>query len=405
MTTPNGEQKPKESAGEKDGAAETEKEAEASGNVLIKTSIRDNCEANQCENLQVENLFNAKVLIIMEESSSPLGIYPASEGGTLVELPSDSEQTTYYSVRQTQDRQNPSLQPWFVENTEYTPDCTGTIKAGVNKTCTIINNLSTKDSTIAHLSVVNRISNDCEPKRICSSLRSDELFSNHIFTFLSRTGEPYKEEVTFPGSENGWMVEIFPESNQIPIQYDVKQTMGDKDDFVPRFSPWNVTYSDDCHGRLVGGEINICTITSVFSEGKQSEAKLKVITKTHNIGSVCKPVQISCLDFQPDQFFDVSVYTLKDNTYEKELTVPASDFGWVVDLVPDSNEDSVQYYVKQNMAQDTYKLLSQELIPTVSYSQQCSGMINRGESAVCTIDNYLTSGKQANMKQAEYDAS
>ena len=169
--------------------------------------------------------------------------------------------------------------------------------------------------------------------------------------------------------------------------------------------PWAVSYSDGCHGILVGGEIDTCTITNTFSEGKQSESKLTVITRTHNIESICTPVQVSCLDFHPDQFFDASVYTLKDNAFEKELTVPASESGWVVDLTPDPNEDSVQFYVKQDMAQDTYKILSHDITPVVTYLGNCSGSINRRESATCIIDNYLTGGEESDTKNAKYDAS
>jgi hypothetical protein len=358
--------------------------------LLVRTAIQNNCEPkHMCENLKLSDLFETEITTKNKGSSETLGVFPASEEGTQVELLADPNITKEYLVRQIGHNQNPSLQPWFVQDLIYSNDCSSPVESGVEKTCTITNKLASKNSTAAHLSVVNLISNDCEPERICSSIRVDELFSNHLFTFQSDEGIPYKEELTFRGSENGWMTNLFPGSNQIPVQYDVKQTLEATKGVVPELMPWKVSYSEGCHGRVVGGEINVCTITNTFSEGKQSTSKLKVITKTHNITNGCLPTQVSCLDFQSDEFFSTNVYTLKNNIYGKALVVPASKSGWTVDLLPDSNKDTVQYNVKQVMTPKIYKLLAEDTIPQVKYSEGCEGTIGRGESAVCTINNYL----------------
>ena len=191
---------------------------EVQATILIKTSMQDACEAQQCENLQPKNLFESEVLLVDGGSNKVLGVYPASEEGTPVRLSLEPKQNAYFFVRQPDDLRNPSLEPWSVKDTDYSDECRGNIEPGLNKTCTITNYLSTKDSTVAHLNIVNRILNDCEPKRICFNIRSDEFFSNHVFTFESNAGEPYKDEITFPGSEKGWRLGLFPESNQIPIQ-------------------------------------------------------------------------------------------------------------------------------------------------------------------------------------------
>lgn len=362
-------------------------------NVLVQTVIENNCEPRYiCEKLQVEDLFETQVFTVKNDNPRALGIFPASEEGRTIELPSDPNMATYYYVRELADKLNPSLHPWLVEDRKYTSGCTSTIDAGINKTCTIINYLVTKNSTVAHLKVVNHISNDCDPKITCSNIGADELFSNRVVAFLGNIGSPYKDEMTFPGSEDGWMINLFPESNQVPIQYDVKQTLEANSGVVPEFIPLNVSYSDKCHGSLVGGEINVCTITSVFSEGKQSISKLKVITKIHNVTDNCIPSRLSCLDFQPDAFFSANIYTLKDNVYEKELAIPASESGWIVDLVPGPKKGTVQYNVKQQMTQEISKLLSEDMVPHVSYSPECQGAIERGESHICTIDNYFVKG-------------
>ena len=365
----------------------------APASLLVRTAIQNNCEPKyMCERLKLSDLFETEITTFKKGGSEELGDFQASEQGTKVEMRANPNITVGYLVRQVGHNQNPSLQPWFVQNLIYSDDCSGSVESGVEKTCTITNKLASKNSTAAHLTVENLIVNDCEPERICSNIRSDELFANHLFTFQSNDGIPYKEELTFRGSEDGWMINFFPESNQVPIQYDVKQTLEVTGGVVPEFMPLSVSYSDKCHGRLVGGEINTCTITNVFSEGKQSVSKLKVVTKIHNVSSNCLPSKLSCLDFQPDEFFETGIYTLKDDIYEKELVVPASESGWILDLVPDPRKDSVQYHVKQHVTQEIAKLLSEDMNPRVSYSQECQGAIERGESRICTIDNYFVKG-------------
>lgn len=92
---------------------------------------------------------------------------------------------------------------------------------------------------------------------------ADDLFSDHIYTF---NYNEYEEEFEFLASEAGWIVEFFPSRDGGGfIQYDVKQTINDQKGYHAR-EPWNVTYSQGCHGFMQGGDYKICTIKNFLDK-------------------------------------------------------------------------------------------------------------------------------------------
>ncbi|HWQ95800.1 MAG TPA: hypothetical protein VN368_00360 [Candidatus Methylomirabilis sp.] len=111
----------------------------------------------------------------------------------------------------------------------YSGDCSGYIKSGEIKTCTITND----DKPKAQITVIKKVIND-----------NGNTASSSDFTMYVSTDYLWQ---SFPGSETGTNV----------IVYEGYYNVGE-------YSRWDYSYSysADCSGYITGGEIRTCTITN-----------------------------------------------------------------------------------------------------------------------------------------------
>lgn len=124
----------------------------------------------------------------------------------------------------------------------------------------VLTNSSTppEESTdTALLTILTSINNKCMPSSICTGIVADDLFSNHIITFIN---DNYEQLDAFPASEKGWNVTFIPALADDTIQYIVKQNTQNFE--TMKYRPSNVTYSPDCHGIIKAGQNRTCIISN-----------------------------------------------------------------------------------------------------------------------------------------------
>lgn len=112
----------------------------------------------------------------------------------------------------------------------YSPDCSGIIKGGEIKTCTITND----DLLPAHLIVIKKVINN------------DGGTANPSDFTMFVNGN-YPSPSTFPGSDNGTNVTIYPGWYNVDEYYNL---------------PYIRSFSGDCSAYINSGETKTCTITN-----------------------------------------------------------------------------------------------------------------------------------------------
>ena len=100
--------------------------------------------------------------------------------------------------------------------------------------------------------------------------------------------------------------------------------------------------------RIKAADNKICTFTFALVKKDFGAGQLKVITKNLND---CLPRQL-CNNLHANTVFSNHIFTLRGNSYEEELEIPASESGWNIQFFPPPNEGPVQYDVRQNILED-----------------------------------------------------
>ncbi len=232
------------------------------GYLNVKTDITNNCYPNyMCNNLHANTLFSNQLYTLTGASHEKELEMPGSEKGWTIKFYTTQEEgPVQYDIKQVLlKNKDIRYKPW---NVELSPGCTGEIVAGSTVTCTISNIFGDGNLNVANLNISTQINNEwiCKPASLCNNIQVDNLFSNHVYTFQNNE---YEDKFDVPSSERGWVVQFYPSRAGGVVQYDVKQSIADSEDSYP-LGPWDVTYSQDCHGTLKSGETKKCIIENWF---------------------------------------------------------------------------------------------------------------------------------------------
>jgi hypothetical protein len=245
-------------------------EAPSNAVLHIVSSLNNNCHPNdECSGVRADELFRTQIFTNQSKTNESLSIIKASEVSRPISIPIIRNQTIEYAIKQLDVQENSVFKPRYNISSTYLTECQGTIKADEGKECIILSSLEDKDSPKGSLQVITTVRNDCaltqfnycgvcQSKNICTNVRADDLFSNHISTFSQNI---HKEAFSIPASEAGWIVEVFPDHSSGLVQYDIKQTI-DNTQHILSARSINVTYSPECHGTLRDGEAKKCEIVN-----------------------------------------------------------------------------------------------------------------------------------------------
>lgn len=229
-----------------------------------------------------------------------------------------------------------------------TGDCSGSINAGESKTCTIVNNDNPVQSNEkAHLIVIKKV--DGGPGK-----PSD--FSMHVASDSPTPPTPDP----FPGQDSPGTVVTFDAG-----QYGVIEVNN-------RFLFYTADRSSDCEGTINPGETKTCIFTNTFAPPVSRSAHLTVIKRVDNTGCTNQCAQASN--------FDISV--AGDLYFASPDTFQGSEQGTDVTLAFASTSG-------------TYNLGENNQLPFVgkyraSFSPECSGTVQGGDSKTCIITNTYT---------------
>ena len=359
-------------------AADTKDTTELKDAILkIVMKVENNCQPKDlCSDINALDMFRTEVYILEKGTDEVIDTISASEDGlSHVVFSFDTNESTRYIVNET--RKNFALLPWNIQKTSYS-ECNSTIAPGQTKICTITISVEQKDFNLGNLYVNTSITNNCMPNYLCSNLHANTLFSDYIFTLVGNT---YEQELEIPASETGWTIRFFPSASEGIVQYDVKQSIMENEDFS--YKPSIVTYSSGCHGDIKGGDKKYCTISNTYTEGNLSQANLNITTRIQDECTYGGP----CTNMRMDELFTNHVSTFRNNEYEDGFEVPASERGWVAKFVPSNHDGIVQYDVKQSIDDDDGYSRGSPGPWDVSYSLDCHGILKAGENKLCIITN------------------
>jgi hypothetical protein len=230
-------------------------------NLTVTTTVENNCEPKSaCERISPSN-FENQIFQFQDWKDKPLTLvksFPGSATGWTTSIPS----LTQYDVKA--DRRN--VDDRLLSKISFSPECTGILAQGEDRSCVIIANLTNKFVAGLSLTVTTTVENNCEPKSACERI-SPSNFENQIFHFQDWKDKPLTLVKSFPGSATGWTT-FFGQDDSRTIQYNV--------DTFPRINlPGldNITYSPDCRGNTdedhADCNINI-QITTIRSETKSA---------------------------------------------------------------------------------------------------------------------------------------
>lgn len=254
-------------------STETSSEDEVPTNavIYITSSLSSKCRpVNECSGVRAGELLRNQIITNQTNINASLSVVKPSEVNQPILVPIAENKTIEYAIKQLDIQENSVFKPRYNISTTYSTECRGMIKAGETKECIILSILEDRDSPKGGLQINTTIANDCLPsqfnycgiclsRNICTNVRADDLFSDHISTLNQNI---HREELSIPASEKGWTIEVFPDHSPGIVQYDIKQRINDIEHILSARS-LNVTYSPGCHGRLpFDGELKICEIVN-----------------------------------------------------------------------------------------------------------------------------------------------
>src|ERR687890_1151575 len=227
-------------------------------------------------------------------------------------------------------------------NSTLSNECSGTIKVGETKKCTIINTYSASPPppiATGKIIVIKRVINDG------GGTKSP---SDFIITINGNNPTPS----SFAGSSSGTTITINKG------KYNVTEEGSDiSNDYVPGF--YTPNYSSDCAGTIQGGDTVSCTITNKYNPFIPGILTKLIVTKqVINDGGGTK---------SPSDF----IITINGNN-PTPSSFAGSSSGTTVEL------SKGKYEVTESGSIANYNS---------TLSNECSGTINVGETKKCTIIN------------------
>src|SRR5215212_3809670 len=231
----------------------------------------------------------------------------------------------------------------------YSSECAGTIQAGETVSCTISNKYNPFIPGILSKLIVT--------KKVVNEGGGDKKPSDFTITVSGNNPTPS----SFAGSSSGTTITVNEGT------YNVKEEEGPyiSTDYVPgRYTP---SYSSECAGTIQAGETVSCTISNKYNPFIPGILSKLIVTK--------KVVNEGGGDKKPSDF----TITVSGNN-----PTPSSFAGSSSGTTITVNEGTY------NVKEEEGPYISTDYVPgryTPSYSSECAGTIQAGETVSCTISN------------------
>lgn len=285
--------------------------------------------------------------------------YPNGEGTTTKNFVGNSDGTyvtldagTTYTVSEQENSYQSS----------FSTDCTGEIKAGETKTCTVTNSQKTPgggtfEATTGTVTIIKQVIND------------NGGTSQPLDFSLTLTSEHNSSPYVFPGNASGTTFILQAGT------YNVTES---------EVAGYNVTYSEGCSGSIAANESRVCTVTNDDKSSDGTKGTLTVIKKV--VGSTERPSNfilhvLYAPPLEEENYVTAALVSEETIRYGNEATFYGNENGYPVEL----NEG--RYRVTENEALDYI----------TTFSEDCAGSIRIGETKTCTVTNTLrTSGGGSN---------
>jgi hypothetical protein len=228
-------------------------------------------------------------------------------------------------------------------------DCSGTINAGDRKVCTITNNDNPSQSNEkARLIVI---------KKVNGGHAQPSQFSMHVASDSPTTPTPDP----FPGQDTPGTMVTFDAGQYAVTEYDTRQ-----------FLFYTADRSAGCVGTINPGETKTCIFTNTFAPPPSNSAHLTVIKRVDNTGCTSQCAQASNFDISVGgDIYDASPSAFQGSEQGTDITLA---------FVGTSGSYNVG---ENNQPQFVGKYRS-------SFSSECSGTAQAGDSKTCIITNTFT---------------